>query len=332
MLVLETLARRAASPAALQALMRNAEALVEGARSGGRLGYKRAAEAALAFPLSFRAAYFFYRRFGVRRFLADRLGDRFEIAAGDAPPDPGPCRRRRQALAFDLRRSASPRSSTAFSRPASTRPSPRSTRCAANTRTTRPRSKRDSCANRRCAARWGATRLCYEGGLIAAEVYRDLTSSVEDAQRRRSSAALRHRPRHAPSHRPPRPVRGPRWPAPRKRAEAAAAPLHRAERTHRAQGRSRRRGVLHRLGRGGGRACRTAAFRSAAAMSSARWRSLTGAPRQADVRALTYCRLLVLRKADFDRFMRDNRDVRLKIHEIAQERAALNRADPAAAL
>ena len=78
MLVLETLARRAASPSALQALMRNADALVEGARSGGRLGYKRAAEAALAFPLSFRAAYFFYRRFGIRRFLEDRLGERFE--------------------------------------------------------------------------------------------------------------------------------------------------------------------------------------------------------------------------------------------------------------
>src|SRR5208337_1760934 len=78
MLVLEMLARGAASPAALQALMRNAEALVEGARSGGRLGYKRVADASLAFPLSFRVAYFFYRRFGIRRFLADRLGDRFE--------------------------------------------------------------------------------------------------------------------------------------------------------------------------------------------------------------------------------------------------------------
>ena len=59
---------------------------------------------------------------------------------------------------------------------------------------------------------------------------------------------------------------------------------------------------------------------------------LTGEPRVADVRALTYCRLLVLRKADFDRFMRDNRDVRLKIHEIAQKRWAVNRADPAAAV
>ena len=58
---------------------------------------------------------------------------------------------------------------------------------------------------------------------------------------------------------------------------------------------------------------------------------LTGAPRQADVRALTYCRLLVLRKADFDVFMRENRNVRLKIHEIAEMRASVNRPDVAKA-
>ncbi len=58
---------------------------------------------------------------------------------------------------------------------------------------------------------------------------------------------------------------------------------------------------------------------------------LTGAPRQADVKALTYCRLLVLRKADFDRFMRDNDDVRAKIHQIAQTRLSVNRSDATAA-
>ena len=78
-MVLDILARRAASPATVQALLRNAESLVEGARSGGRLGYKRGAEAALAFPFSFRFAHFLYRRFGIVRFLADRLGDRFEM-------------------------------------------------------------------------------------------------------------------------------------------------------------------------------------------------------------------------------------------------------------
>ena len=58
---------------------------------------------------------------------------------------------------------------------------------------------------------------------------------------------------------------------------------------------------------------------------------LTGAPRQADVRALTYCRLLVLRKAEFDRFMRENRNVRLKIYQIAETRASANRPDAAEA-
>ena len=62
MLALEIMAERAASPVTVQALLRNAEALGEGARSGGRLGYKRAVEAALAFPLAFKAAYFLYRR------------------------------------------------------------------------------------------------------------------------------------------------------------------------------------------------------------------------------------------------------------------------------
>ena len=79
MLSLEIMAERAASPVTVQALLRNAEALGEGARSGGRLGYQRGAEAALAFPFSFAVAYFFYRRFGIVRFLADRLGDRFEM-------------------------------------------------------------------------------------------------------------------------------------------------------------------------------------------------------------------------------------------------------------
>src|SRR6185437_8645326 len=54
MLALEIMAERAASPVAVQALLRNAEALGEGARSGGRLGYQRRAEDSLAFPFSFR--------------------------------------------------------------------------------------------------------------------------------------------------------------------------------------------------------------------------------------------------------------------------------------
>jgi monovalent cation:H+ antiporter, CPA1 family len=49
--------------------------------------------------------------------------------------------------------------------------------------------------------------------------------------------------------------------------------------------------------------------------------------RQADVVALTYCRFLVLRKPDFDRFMQDNRDIRLAIHKIAASRTSMNKSD-----
>jgi monovalent cation:H+ antiporter, CPA1 family len=78
-LVLETRADRIASAATVQILLRNADALVEGARAEGRLGYRRAADAALSFPVGFRIAYFIYRHFGIQRFLADRLADRVEL-------------------------------------------------------------------------------------------------------------------------------------------------------------------------------------------------------------------------------------------------------------
>jgi CPA1 family monovalent cation:H+ antiporter len=52
--------------------------------------------------------------------------------------------------------------------------------------------------------------------------------------------------------------------------------------------------------------------------------------RQADVVALTYCRFPVLRKPDFDRFMQDNRDIRLAIHKIAASRTSMNKSDETA--
>ena len=78
-LVLETRADQVASQTTVQVLLRNGDALVEGARAEGRLGYLRAAAAALSFPLAFRIAYFLYRHFGIQRFLADRLADRVEL-------------------------------------------------------------------------------------------------------------------------------------------------------------------------------------------------------------------------------------------------------------
>ena len=330
MLVLEMLARRAASTAALQALMRNAEALVEGARSGGRLGYKRVADVSLAFPLSFRAAYFFYRRFGIRRFLADRLGDRFETLLAT------------RLIIQDLSGGAAKRSRSIFGE-----------RAAAlidqmlEARLEKTMSALDALRRqyvdysaalearflRQSALRreMGRYRALFEGGLISAEVYRDLASSVENAQRAevppRFDIGLDTRDlicrldlfkgldgRHLEGLQK---LLRPRFTVPNelivRKGERGDALYFIASGAAEVVFPDRR----IRLGSGD-------VFGELSL--------LTGEPRQADVRALTYCRLLVLRKSDFDRFMRDNRDVRLKIHEIAETRAALNRADPAAAV
>ena len=54
---------------------------------------------------------------------------------------------------------------------------------------------------------------------------------------------------------------------------------------------------------------------------------LTGHPRQADVVVLSYCRLLVLRKADLDRFIATNPDAGVVIARVAQARSAMNEDD-----
>ena len=54
---------------------------------------------------------------------------------------------------------------------------------------------------------------------------------------------------------------------------------------------------------------------------------LTGRPRQADVVALSYCRLLVLRKSDFDQFVAANPDAGVVINRVAEARLAMNRED-----
>jgi CPA1 family monovalent cation:H+ antiporter len=51
---------------------------------------------------------------------------------------------------------------------------------------------------------------------------------------------------------------------------------------------------------------------------------LSGRPRQADVVALTYCRLLVLRKVDFERFLAANSEAKATISRIAEERLSMN--------
>ncbi len=52
---------------------------------------------------------------------------------------------------------------------------------------------------------------------------------------------------------------------------------------------------------------------------------LSGRPRQADVVALTYCRLLVLRKTDLERFLAANPEARATINRVAAARLSMNR-------
>jgi CRP-like cAMP-binding protein len=54
---------------------------------------------------------------------------------------------------------------------------------------------------------------------------------------------------------------------------------------------------------------------------------LTRQPRLADVVALTYCRLLVLHKLDFDRFMATNPQAHAEIMRVAAARGAMNKAN-----
>jgi monovalent cation:H+ antiporter, CPA1 family len=51
---------------------------------------------------------------------------------------------------------------------------------------------------------------------------------------------------------------------------------------------------------------------------------LSGRPRQADVTALTYCRLITLRKADFERFMATNPEARAAIEQVVLARQSMN--------
>ncbi|SDE21751.1 cation:proton antiporter [Paraburkholderia lycopersici] len=63
----------------LDAMMRNADAMIEEARAGGRIGYQRAAAKILADTPGLRVARFVYRWLGIRQPYGDALADRFEL-------------------------------------------------------------------------------------------------------------------------------------------------------------------------------------------------------------------------------------------------------------
>ena len=78
-LIIEIVREGMVSPGVAQALLSNTEALAEAARSEGRIGYESASGDTLGHRIGFHVALFLYRRLGVVRMLADRLAERLEI-------------------------------------------------------------------------------------------------------------------------------------------------------------------------------------------------------------------------------------------------------------
>ena len=78
-LALEARADRITTPGMVQLLLQISDALSEGARDNGRLGYRRAAAQALSFSMPFRIAILLHRHLGFVRPLADRLAERVEF-------------------------------------------------------------------------------------------------------------------------------------------------------------------------------------------------------------------------------------------------------------
>jgi monovalent cation:H+ antiporter, CPA1 family len=321
-LVLETRAARVAAPATVQVLLRNADTLVEGARADGRLGYRRAAEAALKFSPAFRIAYLVYRRLGVVRLLGERLADRVELllvtrllmdrllvfddarlgaifGARIADITREIIERRRMAVsdALDALRRQYPDYVAALE----------------------VRFLRQSALRQEM----GRYQALYEEGLIPQELFDDLKRGVGGVQ------AAEPRPRFdiglstnrlierldllrglsavqldriAQLLRPRFTVPGERIIRTGERGDAVYFIASGA-----VEVKLPRRRV--RLGSG--------EFFGELAL-------LSGRLRQADVVALTYCRLLVLRKADFERFLAANPEARDAINRIAEARRAMN--------
>jgi len=303
-------------------LLQNTDALVEGARAEGRLGYRRAAETALSFPLSFRAAYFLCRHFRIQRFLSDRLADRVELLLitrllvdrlvkfnnerlgaffgprlTEITAEIIDQRRDDVGDALDALRRQYPDYLTALE----------------------ARLLRQS-ALRQEVARYQAL---FEEGLIPQELYDvlrknvaatpaaeprprfeigldahrlieklDLLSGLEERQLERVAKLLR-----------------PRFTVPNERIIRAG---DRGDSVFFiASGAVEVRLPGHRVRLGSGE------FFGEMAL-------LSGRPRQADVVALTYCRLLVLRKVDFERFLAANSEAKATISRIAEERLSMN--------
>ncbi len=78
-LILEHFRHRSVSRRILERLLADVEEIADGARSGGRLGYNRAARRQLRFGLVFRLAHTLHRHAAIDRFMVRQLADRFEL-------------------------------------------------------------------------------------------------------------------------------------------------------------------------------------------------------------------------------------------------------------
>jgi monovalent cation:H+ antiporter, CPA1 family len=324
-LILETRADRIASSATVQVSLRNADALVEGAQAEGRPGYRRAAEAVVSFPLGFRVGYFVHRHFGVQRFLADRLADRVELLSvarllvkrlqgfnnerlrsvfGDRITEiTGEIIDRRGESvngAFDALRRQYPDYVAALEL----------------------RFLRQSAVRQEL----GRYQALFEEGLIPQELYDDLRRSVATAH------AAEPRPRFDIGLDTHRLIR---------RLDIFSAlddrQLVRLTRLLRPRFTVPDERIIRQGSRG------DAAFFVVSGAVEVRlpvrrvrlgsgdffgeMALLTGQRRQADVVALTYCRLLVLRKIDFESFIATNPAAAAIINQVAQSRIAMNRDD-----
>jgi CPA1 family monovalent cation:H+ antiporter len=331
-LVLQMRGDRTASSATVQVLLRNGDALVEGARGEGRIGYRRAAEAVLSFPAVFRVAYLLYRHFGIVRFLADRLADRVELLLvmrllvdrvlrfnrrvlapmfGDRITELTreiiERRRDRVADAFDALRRQYPDYVAALE----------------------IRFLRQSALRQEM----GQYRALYEEGLIPQELYDDLQRGIAGA------SAREPRPRFDIGLDTHRLI---------EKLELLSGldepQLDRVARLLRPRFTVPNERIIHKGDRGD-----TVFFIASGAVEVVlpagpvrlgsgeffgEMALLSGQPRQADITSLTYCRLLVLRKADFEHFMTANPAARDAISRIAAARDSMNldRATEAASL
>jgi monovalent cation:H+ antiporter, CPA1 family len=78
-LILEHFRHRSVSRGILERMLAGVERIVDGARTGGRIGYNRAARRQIAYGLGFRLAHWLHRHARIDRFLVARLADRFEL-------------------------------------------------------------------------------------------------------------------------------------------------------------------------------------------------------------------------------------------------------------